>query len=106
MSDTSLYIFSLLAKISFPPTLISFVLNKKCPQLRIFSIYYSSLQPRHSHNIELVLLTRDLIADQLMFVPPQREGEAEGEPGDADAPLKTILVWGGLAQWGKVRGGR
>ena len=42
-----------------------------------------------------------MIADQLMYVPPQYEGD-----GDADAPLKTILVWGGLAQWGGVRGGR
>ena len=43
-----------------------------------------------------------LIADQLMFVAPQQEGQSEG----AEAPLKTILVWGGMAQWGGVRGGR
>ena len=43
-----------------------------------------------------------MIADQLMYVPPQYEGD----PADAEAPLKTILVWGGLAQWGGVKGGR
>ena len=43
-----------------------------------------------------------MIADQLMYVPPQYEGD----PDDAEAPLKTILVWGGLAQWGGVKGGR
>lgn len=46
--------------------------------------------------------TNDRIIDQLMFVPPQQDGD----PGDSDAPLKTILAWGGLAQWGGVKGGR
>ena len=42
-----------------------------------------------------------LMSDQLMYVPPSTAVEqTELEP------LKTILMWGGLAQWGGVKGGR
>ena len=37
-----------------------------------------------------------------MFVPP----DLPEDQSSSSVPLKTILMWGGLAQWGGVKGGR
>jgi len=46
----------------------------------------------------------DRIPEQLMYVPP--EGFIPENMEDAEAPLKTILLWNGLGSWGGLRPGR